>query len=115
MITAAAASLNIALNFALIPSFGIMGSAWATVAGYALMALLGAVISNRLYPIPVRWPRIAAAFGAAVACFLLGTLLGGHMAGALARAGLALAFAGLVWRAILDESDRGELLKVFGL
>ena len=56
MITAACAFLNVGLNFALIPSFGIMGSAWATVLGYALMALLGAAISHRLYPIPVHWP-----------------------------------------------------------
>jgi len=115
MITAAAASLNIALNFALIPSFGIMGSAWATVAGYALMALLGAVISNRLYPIPVRWPRIAAAFGAGIACFLGGTLPGAGLTGAVTRAGLALVFTVFVWRAILDETDRAELRKVVGL
>lgn len=115
MITAAAAALNVGLNFALIPSFGIMGSAWATVAGYALMALLGAVISNKLYPIPVRWARIAGAFGAGVACFLAGTLLGGEMTGALARAGLALAFTVLVWRAFLDETDRAELRKVVSL
>jgi O-antigen/teichoic acid export membrane protein len=115
MITAAAASLNIALNFGLIPSFGIMGSAWATVAGYALMALLGAIISNKLYPIPVRWPRIAGAFGAGVACFLAGTLPGVGLTGAVTRAGLALAFTVFVWRTILDETDRAELRKVVGL
>jgi O-antigen/teichoic acid export membrane protein len=115
MITAAAASLNIVLNFALIPYFGIMGSAWATVAGYALMALLGAIISNRLYPIPVRWPRIAAAFGAGVACFLAGTLLGAGFAGAAERTALALAFTLFVWRAILDDADRIELRRAAGL
>lgn len=114
MITAAAASLNIVLNFALIPSFGIMGSAWATVAGYAVMALLGAAISNRLYPIPVRWPRITAAFGAGIACFAAGALLGPGLPGAAARAGLALAFAVFVWFTILDEHDRSELRKVIG-
>jgi len=114
MITAAAASLNIVLNFALIPSFGIMGSAWATVAGYAVMALLGAAISNRLYPIPVRWPRIAAAFGAGIAVFTAGALIGPGLPGAGARAGLTLAFAIFVWFAILDEHDRTELRKVIG-
>ncbi len=33
MVTAAAAATNIALNVALIPRFGMMGAAWATVAG----------------------------------------------------------------------------------
>ena len=114
MITAAAATLNIVLNFALIPSFGIMGSAWATVAGYALMAFLGAVISNRLYPIPLHWPRIATAFAAAVVWFGIGGLCGPGMTGAAARAVLALAFAGFAWRAALDDADRSELLKVIG-
>jgi len=112
MITAACAFLNVGLNFALIPSFGIMGSAWATVLGYALMALLGAAISHRLYPIPVQWMRIGAAFGGAIACFTLGTLFPAGLAGVFARASLALAFGVFVWRAVLDETDRVELGKV---
>lgn len=115
MITAAAAAVNIGLNLWLIPHYGILASAWATVAGYALMALLGASISRRLYPIPIQWPRIAGAFGASIAFFLLGTLFEPHLAGALARAALAVVFAGFVWRATLDDTDRAELLKVFGL
>lgn len=115
MITAFAAALNIGLNFALIPTFGIMGSAWATVAGYALMAFAGAVISNRLYPIPIRWGRILGALAGAFAFFMLGTLLGPNLSGALGRAGLGIAFAFFVWRAIFEEADRAELLKVVGL
>ena len=115
MITAFAAALNIGLNFALIPGFGIMGSAWATVAGYALMAFAGAVISNRLYPIPIRWGRILGALAAAFAFFVLGTLLGPNLSGALGRGGLGIAFALFVWRAIFEEADRAELLKVVGL
>lgn len=111
MITAAAAAMNIVLNFELIPFFGIMGSAWATVAGYALMAFLGAFISNRLYPIPIHWRRVASAFGAGLACFALGSLGGYGLPFAITRAGLALAFAVFVWRAILDETDRFELRK----
>jgi O-antigen/teichoic acid export membrane protein len=114
MITAAAAALNIALNLWLIPHYGIAASAWATVAGYALMAFMGAAISKRLYPIPVPWPRIAAALAAGVACFLLGTLFEDNLMGALARVGLALAFTAFAWHAMLDETDRGELRKVVG-
>jgi len=114
LITAAAAALNIALNLWLIPHYGILASAWATVAGYALMAYMGATISKKLYPIPVQWPRIAAALAAGVACFLLGTLFDNHLRGALARVGLALAFTALAWNAILDETDRGELRKIAG-
>jgi O-antigen/teichoic acid export membrane protein len=115
MITAASAALNIGLNLWLIPHHGILASAWATVAGYALMAFMGAAISTKLYPIPIQWPRIAGAFLASVLFFLLGTVFDQGLAGAFARAGLALAFAAFVWRATLDETDRGELRKVVGL
>ena len=115
LITGAAAGLNIGLNVWLVPSYGVMAAAWATVMGYALMALLGATISRRLYPIPVQWSRIAGAFCAGVVCFLLGTLLDAHLIGALARVGLALAFDLLVWRVVFDETDRTELRKVVGL
>lgn len=111
MITAAAATVNIVLNLWLIPHYGILASAWATVAGYALMALLGASISRKLYPIPIPWPRIAVAFAAGMLFFLLGALFDPGLTGAFARAGLALTFAAFVWRATLDEADRAELRK----
>ena len=115
MITAAAAALNIGLNFWLIPRYGILASAWATVAGYALMALLGASISERLYPIPIRWSRILGAFVAGIIFFVLGTLMDASLAAALARAGLGVVFLFFLWRAILDDADRSELRKVVGL
>ena len=52
------ASLNIALNFLLIPRFGMMGAAWATLIGYAFMIVLTVVISQRIYPIPYEYGRI---------------------------------------------------------
>lgn len=115
MITAASAALNIALNLWLIPYYGILASAWATVAGYALMAFMGATISKKLYPIPVQWPRIAGAFVAGVVCFTLGTRFDNHLMAGLARVGLSLAFSVFVWLVIFDDTDRGELRKVVGL
>ena len=59
MMTAAAAATNLAANFALIPRYGILGAAWATVLSYAVMAGLGLVISQRLYPLPLEWALAA--------------------------------------------------------
>lgn len=115
MITAAAATLNIALNLWLIPAYGIMASAWATVAGYALMAFMGVSISRRLYPIPIQWARISGAFLAGIAFFLAGAAFDLGLIGAVARAGLALAFTFFVWRAILNDADRLEIGKAAGL
>jgi O-antigen/teichoic acid export membrane protein len=115
IITAAATALNIGLDLWLIPTHGIMAAAWATVAGYALMALMGSAFSRRLYPIPIEVPRIVLLLAAAVAWFLIGSGLGTTLPAVAARAALALAFCGLAWRFSLDESDRSELRKVVGL
>jgi len=58
VLTLAAAFVNITMNFALIPRLGMMGAAWATVGGYAVMAVLGYRFANRHYPIPFEWTRI---------------------------------------------------------
>jgi O-antigen/teichoic acid export membrane protein len=58
VLTFAAAFVNVTMNFALIPRFGMMGAAWATVGGYAVMAALGYHFANRHYPIPFEWKRL---------------------------------------------------------
>lgn len=72
MITAVVALVNVAANFLLIPRFGMMGAAWATLASYAVMAGLGAVISQRLYAIPFEKGRMAAFGAGAAAVYVLG-------------------------------------------
>lgn len=115
IITAAATALNIGLDLWLIPSYGILAAAWATVAGYALMALMGALFSTRLYPIPIETRRIALTLIAAVGWFLIGARLDLQPRSALARMGLAFVFCGLVWRLAFDDRDRHELRRVIGL
>jgi O-antigen/teichoic acid export membrane protein len=67
VITGAAAVVNVALNLALIPPYGMMGAAIATVAAYLTMALGMAWWSQRVYPVPYQWRRVATAALAAVA------------------------------------------------
>ncbi len=52
--TIPAAASNVALNFLLIPRFGIVGAAYANGVGYAVQALLGFVFSQRFYRIEYR-------------------------------------------------------------
>jgi O-antigen/teichoic acid export membrane protein len=47
--------LNIGLNIALIPKFGLMGAVYATVAAYALGLVIAMVLGRRHYPLPVPW------------------------------------------------------------
>jgi O-antigen/teichoic acid export membrane protein len=51
-IFAAAAALNVGLNLVLIPNFGFMGAAYATIAGYVFLALATGAMSDRYYRIP---------------------------------------------------------------
>ena len=67
--TIVAATTNVALNYALIPTLGMMGAAWANAAGYALQAGLAFAFSQRVYPIAYEYGRIVRAMLAAtVAC-----------------------------------------------
>jgi O-antigen/teichoic acid export membrane protein len=64
--TAIGALLNIGLNFALIPGFGIIGAAWANGAAYAVQAGLAYVFSQRFYPIQYEYGRLSRAVAAAL-------------------------------------------------
>jgi O-antigen/teichoic acid export membrane protein len=72
IITGVAAALNIGLNFALIPPYGMIGAAIATVAAYALMFLLMVWNAQHVYPVPYQWRRVATLVGAAVALTVAG-------------------------------------------
>lgn len=74
-ITGVAAGLNVALNLALIPEYGMMGAAVATIAAYALLFLGMAWKAQRVFPVPYQWRRVATAFGAALALTVVGRAL----------------------------------------
>ena len=77
MITGIAAVVNVALNLILIPRYGMMGAAVATVAAYVTMFLGMTWYAQRVFPAPYQWRRVATAAGAAVALVLLGKQVGG--------------------------------------
>jgi O-antigen/teichoic acid export membrane protein len=58
MATAAAAAANIALNFILIPVFGIAGGAWATFGAYLLSAITAKYYAKKIYPVRYDWKRV---------------------------------------------------------
>ncbi len=88
LVTAVAATVNIAANFAWIPRHGMMGAAWATVASYAVMATMGALVSHRLYAIPFEAGRMAA------------IALAGALAFASGRWAPAALWPAILWKAV---------------
>jgi O-antigen/teichoic acid export membrane protein len=57
--TAAALATNIALNLALVPPLGIVGAGLALVASYLVVLALMYGFTQRLFPVPYEWGRLA--------------------------------------------------------
>lgn len=91
------AALNTALNLALIPMLGIQGSAIATATSAAVIFGWYVLLSQRHYPVPYAWSRLAVAVIGAVALYAVSTRLPpGEWLAVVAKAGLLLA-AGLLF------------------
>ena len=110
IITAAAAATNVAGNFLLIPRFGTVGAAWATVLSYAVMAGLGLAISRRLYPVPFENGRLAALLAAAALAYGCSLLAPAERAwGLLVKLGLLATFVGVAGVALRRRERPPEL------
>jgi O-antigen/teichoic acid export membrane protein len=86
LVTGAGALVNVALNLALIPPFGRIGAAVATVSAYTLLFLAMAWRANRVFPVSYQWRRVATLAVAAVGLTVLGKALDAPLPLALALA-----------------------------
>jgi O-antigen/teichoic acid export membrane protein len=88
VIAGLAAVVNVVLNLILIPPYGMLGAAYATVSAYAVMFVAMTWYAQRVFPVPYQWRRVLTAAAAAVALLLVGKQVGG-LAAAI---GLTLAY-----------------------
>ncbi|MGB2876236.1 MAG: oligosaccharide flippase family protein [Gaiellaceae bacterium] len=86
LVTGLGAVVNVGLNFALIPPYGMMGAAVATLAAYVVMFLGITVRSQQVFRVPYQWRRIALVVATAVGLTVLGKALRVPLGGALALA-----------------------------
>jgi O-antigen/teichoic acid export membrane protein len=84
LVTGAAAAVNVILNLALIPSYGRMGAAVATVVAYTLLFVGMAWRAQRVFPVSYQWRRVATLGLAAVGLTVLGKVLDVPLSVALA-------------------------------
>ena len=89
VVTGAAAIVNVALNLLLIPRYGMMGAAVATIAAYATMFAGMTWWAQRIYPVPYQWRRVVTAVAGGLALVAAGKLAGGGLPVAVA---LSLAY-----------------------
>lgn len=72
-VTVTAMVINVVANWLLIPHLGIMGSAWARLLSYIVMAGAMYVIARRIYPIAYEWKRLALLAVIVMTVFALGS------------------------------------------
>jgi O-antigen/teichoic acid export membrane protein len=70
-----AAVVNFTLNLWLIPAYGMLGAAYATLIAYAVLMVVRTWNAQQIYPVPYQWRRVTAVLVAAGALTLAGKLL----------------------------------------
>ncbi|TKS60312.1 MAG: hypothetical protein EWM72_01454 [Nitrospira sp.] len=108
VLTGIAACVNVGLNMLLIPPFGMMGAAYATVVAMAVYACAIFIASQKVYRIPFDTGKIALVGVAFAALIALGTELRLEQAAAAIAVKTLILFAFLVflWRSrIVCPSD----------
>lgn len=63
-------AMNIALNVLLIPRYGMLGAAWATVFSFILMAILAWLVSQSVYNIRYVFSRVATLISLAILLYI---------------------------------------------
>lgn len=69
-VSLAGAALTIVLNLYWIPLYGYVGSAWATLACYASMAIVSYLLGRKYYPVAYEVTRILAYIGLGIGLFV---------------------------------------------
>jgi O-antigen/teichoic acid export membrane protein len=110
--------LNVALNFALIPSQGIVGAALATLLTFAVLAALGMVASRRAAGVRFEFARLGATALAVTlggsAAFALDSAEEGEHLGLLAalaiKSAVLLSILAGLWFGVLAAQERTQFL-----
>lgn len=100
LITGLAAALNIALNLAFVPSWGIAAAAWSKGVGYIALAAITFIAGQRVYAIPWEYRRLGLLVGLGVALWAASAVALGPLplgARVVARSALVAAFPLVLW------------------
>ncbi len=95
------AAITIALNVLLIPYFGYMGAAWATLACYTVMVVMSYFIGQKHYPIPYETVRLSVYIGIGIALVVIDAYIVSDLKAIpalLIRLSLILAYMAYVYR-----------------
>lgn len=96
-ITLAATAVILVLYSVLIPLYGAMGAATATLGGFAFLALCTWKVTQRIFPVEYEWGRLIDLTGLAAGLWLASRFLPVTGWAVAAKAGLWLLWPLLVW------------------
>lgn len=111
VVTLATTAVMLLLYALLIPSYGSMGAAFATLIGFAFLAICTWAVSRRVFPVRYEWSRLAALLGLAIGIWLLSRLLPAAGWAWPVKAGLWLLGPILVWSTGLMSPDEKEQVR----
>jgi O-antigen/teichoic acid export membrane protein len=106
---------NVALNLILVPSLGIVGAGLALVASYLIVVALMYWFTERLFPVPYEWGRLARVLFAAAALIAFGELVlpTSGFAGFAGRLALGLLYPlALFASGFFTDEERGWLARL---
>lgn len=90
----------------LIPTWGAMGAAIATVGGFLALAAGTYGVTQRLFPVEYEWRRLLGGFGLAAVLWGVGQLLPGSPWALGGKAGLLLAAPLLAWGWLVSADEK---------
>jgi O-antigen/teichoic acid export membrane protein len=110
-VTLAATAVILVLYAVLIPAYGAMGAALATVAGFAFLALGTYWATQRIFRVEYEWGRLIDLVGLAAGLYMASRFLPPVWWSVAVRAGLWLLWPALVWACGLpSEEERAYVL-----
>lgn len=112
-ITMATTTVMLLMYALLIPNYGSMGAAVATLIGFAFLAVCTWAVSRHVFPIQYEWSRLAVLLLLAIAFWLVSRLLPVVWWAWPVKAGLWLLGPVLVWRTGLMSSVEKEQVRAF--
>jgi O-antigen/teichoic acid export membrane protein len=66
VVTGVGAAVNVAINFALVPRYGMIGAAISTAVSYAVLFVGMTWYAQHVYPVAYQWRRVVTAVGAGI-------------------------------------------------
>jgi O-antigen/teichoic acid export membrane protein len=114
-ITLATTTVMLLMYALLIPTYGSMGAALATLIGFVFLALCTWAVSRRVFLIRYEWPRLAALLTLTIGLWLLSRLLPVAWWVWPAKAGLWLLGPVLIWyTGLMSRSEKEQMHALIG-